>query len=171
MKAKFETEFGAFVIELSMQKAPVTANYFREIIESGAFTGSSIFRVVGGDNAAIRAENPIKVVQGGLKDTDPQPVPPVRHEPTSETGLSHQKWAVSTARFGPGETYGSFFICMRDEPELNFGGHRHPDGLGFAVFGNIVSGFDAVQALYDQREKDEFLNIPIPIHACRMVDD
>ena len=170
MKAKFETELGDFTIQLAMDEAPITAAYFRDIIKSGAFVGSSIFRIVGGDNAAIRADNPIEVVQGGLKDTDDQPVDPVCHEQTSETGHSQKQWSVSAARFGPGETYGSYFICMRDEPALDFGGKRHPDGQGFAVFGKVISGFEVVQAIFEKRESEEFLKSPLPIRTCSLVN-
>ena len=171
MHARFETEAGAFVIALDLEKAPVTAGYFKAIIESGAMNGASFFRIVGADNASMRVENPIEVVQGGLQETDRQPVPAVRHEPTSETGLRHKKWAVSTARHAPGETYGSFFICMRDEPGLDFGGKRHPDGLGFAVFGEVISGFDVVDTLFDRREGKEFMDRPIPIVRARLIGE
>ena len=134
MKAVFDTECGVFEVELALDRAPVTAGYFRDIIKAGAFDGAGFFRIVGEDNASLRADNPIQVVQGGLTDTDPQPVGPIRHEPTSESGLRHQKWALSTARNGPGETYGSFFICMRNEPALDFGGdagaYDHDAGAG-----------------------------------------
>ncbi len=171
MRAKFQTECGAFEIRLALEEAPVTAGYFRDIIQAGAFNGASFFRIVGPDNASLRTDNPIEVVQGGLRETDPQPVAAIEHEPTSATGLRHKKWAASTARYDPGETYGSFFICMRDEPELDFGGARHPDGLGFAVFGEVVSGFETVEAIFGRRETEEFLKNPIDIESCVLVEE
>ena len=170
MRARFSTECGEFEIALALEKAPVTAGYFRDIIQAGGFDGATFFRIVSNENASLRAATPIEVVQGGLTEDDPQPVPPIRHEPTSETGLRHKKWAVSTARHGPGETYGSFFICMRDEAVLDFGGKRHPDGLGFAVFGEVTAGFDAVRALFARGEDEEFLKRRIKISACHLTD-
>lgn len=167
--ARFETEFGDFDIELALERAPITATYFRDLISGGALSGSTIFRIVSAANGSLRADHPIEVVQGGLKDTDAQPIAPIAHEPTSDTGLLHKQWAVSTARFDPGQTYGSFFICMRDEPSLDFGGGRHPDGLGFAVFGSVVKGFDVVEALFSRAEPEEFLKNQIPIKSCYLV--
>lgn len=164
----FETECGAFSIRLALENAPITAGYFKALAAQGAFDGTSFFRVVAEDNASLRSHTPIEVVQGGLRETDPQPIPPIGHEPTTQTGLRHNKWAVSAARYGPGETYGSFFICMRHEPALDYGGARHPDGLGFAVFGEVVAGFETIKAVFERREPEEMLQDQIVIHKCRL---
>lgn len=168
MKAIFDTECGMFTVHLALTEAPITAGYFRDLIENSAFDGASFFRIVSAKNASIRADYPIEVVQGGLRETDPQPIVPIMHEPTSQTGLSHKKWSLSAARYGSGETYGSFFICMRDEPELDFGGARHPDGLGFAVFGQTLDGFETLETIFQRRERDEFLKKPVIIQSCKI---
>jgi peptidyl-prolyl cis-trans isomerase A (cyclophilin A) len=168
MLAFIQTPLGQIDLQLALEDAPVTAGYFQELIQAGALDGSSFFRIVGEDNASMRSDNPIVVVQGGLTEKDPQPIAPVRHEPTSETGLKHKKWTLSAARFGPGETYASFFICMRDEPSLDAGGARHPDGLGFAAFGQVTGGFDVVSAIFERREKTEYLKRPITISRCAL---
>ena len=36
----------------------------------------------------------------------------------------------------------AFFICIGDQPSLDFGGMRNPDGQGFAAFGRVVEGMD-----------------------------
>ena len=165
---EFETDYGLFSMELMLDVAPVTAGYFKALIEAGALDGSSIFRIVGKDNAEHRPDYPIEVVQGGLKAEDPQPIAPIAHEPTSKTGIRHIKWTVSAARFGPGETYGSFFVCMADTPNLDEGGQRHPDGLGFAGFGRVISGFSVLGAMFVHREALEMLEVEIPIHRARI---
>ena len=167
MKAIFITECGCIEIDLALDAAPITAGYFRDLISKKAFDNTTFFRIVSAENASLRAENPIEVVQGGLRETDLQPEPPIVHEPTSVTGLTHKKWTLSTARNGPGDTYGSFFICMRDEPALDFGGRRHPDGLGFAAFGSVSGGFEAVQAVFDRKEREEYLKKQISISSCK----
>jgi peptidyl-prolyl cis-trans isomerase A (cyclophilin A) len=66
-------------------------------------------------------------------------------ERTRDTGLSHVDGALSMARGGPDSARASFFICINDQPSLDFGGHRNPDGQGFAVFGQVVEGMDVVR--------------------------
>lgn len=163
-KASVSTAAGDFQIALFHQQAPLTAGYFSQLIDSGTLDNSSVYRMVHSDNNSHNPAHPIHVLQGGLQDSDPQPVAPVAHESTAQTGLSHRQWSLSTARFAPGQTYGSFFVCMRDEPALDFGGKRHPDGQGFAVFGQVIAGFTVIEALYQQREAQEYLQQPVPIH-------
>lgn len=169
MRALFESECGNFEINLALESAPLTAGYFRDLILRGAFEATSIYRIVSLKNASIRAEAPIEVIQGGLKDTDSQPIAPISHESTSQTGLLHKKWTLSTARFNPGETYGSFFVCMRDEPALDYGGDRHPDGFGFAAFGEVVSGFSTLEAIFACQEPEEFMKHELQIRSATIV--
>ena len=51
------------------------------------------------------------------------------------------------ARNAPGTASSEFFICVGDQPELDFGGHRNPDGQGFAAFGRVVDGMEVVRAI------------------------
>lgn len=168
---QFETECGSFEIELNVKNAPLSSAYFRSLVEAGAFNGSSFFRITSEENASIRSENPIEILQGGLKDSDPQPLAPIAHESTAQTGLQHTAWTISLARFEPGRTYGSFFICMRDEPELDFNGRRHPDGQGFAAFGRVSSGRDTLRHIFERREEKEFLASPVTIDVARISRD
>jgi peptidyl-prolyl cis-trans isomerase A (cyclophilin A) len=91
---------------------------------------------------------PISVIQGGVQDPA-RALPPVRHETTAETGLRHEDGVISLARTEPGTGGGSaFFICIGDQPSLDFGGMRNPDGQGFAAFGRVVRGMDVVHAIH-----------------------
>lgn len=157
------TALGVFAIKLDTANAPVTAGYFRQLAADGLLDGTSIFRIVNSNNNQHNPACPIHVVQGGLMENSGTPLPSIAHETTEDTGLCHTKWTVSAARQGVGETYGSFFIVMRDEPTLDFGGARQPDGQGFAAFGEVISGFSVVEALFAQAEDAEFLQHQIPI--------
>lgn len=159
-----ETELGAFAIALDLARAPATAGYFRELLDSGVFDGSTVFRIVRPDNVETRTESPIDVVQLGHFDMDDNPAQSFAHEGTNVTGLSHVRWTISAARGDVGQNYPSFFICMRDEPALDHGGTRHPDGQGFAAFGAVTRGFDTVRRLRDVAESGEILAQPVPIH-------
>ncbi|HEX7336986.1 MAG TPA: peptidylprolyl isomerase, partial [Gemmatimonadales bacterium] len=58
-----------------------------------------------------------------------------------------------------------FFICIGDQPELDFGGKRNPDGQGFAAFGRVVRGMDVVRAIQTARAQGQTLTPPIGIQA------
>jgi peptidyl-prolyl cis-trans isomerase A (cyclophilin A) len=84
--------------------------------------------------------------------------------------LRHLRGTVSLARFLPGAVYHSFFVCMRDEPALDQGGARNPDGLGFAAFGQVVRGFEHLHRLYLEHartERGEYLDAPIGLRSFR----
>lgn len=165
---KIETTMGTIEIGLDDAHAPLTSEYFRKLADLGALDETSFFRIVTTANNSYNPAIPIHVVQGGRTDDDPLVLPPVKHEPTNETGLTHKKWAVSTARYEVDETYGSFFIVMRDEPDLDHGGRRHPDGQGFAVFGTVTGGHKVVEAMFLKAEENEFLSNKIRIIAAKV---
>ena len=51
------------------------------------------------------------------------------------------------ARAEPDSGQHNFFICIGDQPELDFGGKRNPDGQGFAAFGKVTKGMDVVRRI------------------------
>jgi peptidyl-prolyl cis-trans isomerase A (cyclophilin A) len=72
---------------------------------------------------------------------------------------------LSLARFAPGTGSSEFFFCIGDQPQLDFGGLRNPDGAGFAAFGQLVSGEDILSEIYARAEEDHLLKRPIRIRA------
>jgi peptidyl-prolyl cis-trans isomerase A (cyclophilin A) len=52
------------------------------------------------------------------------------------------------ARGGPDTATASFSIVIGNQPEMDFGGRRNPDGQGFAAFGRVVRGMDVVKAIH-----------------------
>lgn len=140
------TSLGDIRIELYPQRAPLTAGNFLRLIDGGYLDGASFYRVV---SPANDNGNPvISVIQGGLGDAA-GPFPPIPHETTADTGLLHVDGAVSMARAEPGTASTEFFICIGDQPALDFGATRNPDGQGFAVFGQVVDGMDVVRAIHE----------------------
>ena len=55
------------------------------------------------------------------------------------------------ARSEPGSAASEFFICINDQPELDFGGGRNPDGKGFAAFGKVIAGMDVIRAIQNMK--------------------
>jgi peptidyl-prolyl cis-trans isomerase A (cyclophilin A) len=162
------TELGRFRLEIREDRAPVSAGYFLTDVRAGRYDGSSFFRIVTLTNQQAEAERRIEVIQGGLKHVGGD-LPVIPHETTAMTGLRHLKGTVSLARFAPGAVYHSFFICLRDEPALDFGGVRHPDGQGFAAFGRVVGGFDVVERIFARAEPREYLEQEIRIEHVRIL--
>lgn len=168
-RVRIETGLGTFEIDVFEEQAPASAGYVLNDVRSGVFDGSSFFRIVTLSNQQAEKNRKIAVIQGGLKHEREDILPVIPHETTAMTGLRHMKGTVSLARFAPGAVYHSFFICLRDEPALDFGGARHPDGQGFAAFGRVTQGFEVVKRIFAQAERQEYLETEIKIDRVRML--
>ncbi|OYV01450.1 MAG: peptidylprolyl isomerase, partial [Burkholderiales bacterium PBB5] len=121
-----ETPLGRIVVELDTKRAPLSAADFLRYVDKGLYNGAGFYRSVRRDND--RGTPTIEVIQGGLLD-DSRALPPVAHEPTGRSGLKHLDGTLSVARSAPGTGGGAaFFICIGDQPGLDEGALRNPDG-------------------------------------------
>ena len=158
-----ETDMGAFELDIDTERAPVTATNFLRYVDGGYYDGGSFHRTVHGENQpndSIR----IAVIQGGRnRDAGGESFPPIELERTDQTGIMHRDGAVSMARGGPNTATHSFFICVGDQPSLDYGGMRNPDGQGFAAFGQVVEGMDVVHAIHRAPYEAQALTPPIRI--------
>lgn len=162
-----QTELGDIVLELYPQQAPVTVANFLRYIDEDRFAGACFYRVVRTGNQPNN-ETKIEVIQGGLKDDDhPQCLPAIIHEITAQTGILHKDGTISMARNEPGTASSEFFICVNDQPELDFGGRRNPDGQGFAAFGKVVEGMDVARKMQAQPANDQYLIDDININEIK----
>jgi peptidyl-prolyl cis-trans isomerase A (cyclophilin A) len=139
------TSQGEIEIDLYMEKAPITAGNFLQLVEGELLDGGSFYRIVTyeNDNGNPR----IEVIQGGLGDEE-SPFPPIDHETTEQTGILHKDGVISMARGDVGTASSEFFICVGDQPGLDYGNSRNPDEQGFAAFGQVVSGMDVVKRIH-----------------------
>lgn len=145
------TSLGSIDIEVDLARAPVSAGDFLKYVDQGRYAGAAFYRTVRTDND--HGQPIIEVIQGGLTDLSLE-LPAVVHETTRQTGIRHTDGVISLARGAPGSGGGAaFFICIGDQPALDFGGMRNPDGQGFAAFGRVTSGMDVVHAIH-QRPAD-----------------
>ncbi|MEI9928079.1 MAG: peptidylprolyl isomerase [Sphingomonas sp.] len=76
-------------------------------------------------------------------------LPPIRHEPTTLTGLKHLDGTISTARLAPGSARGDFTISVGDQPSFDADPSKPGDNLGYAAFGHVVEGMDVVMKIFD----------------------
>lgn len=141
------TSLGDIEMEIDATAAPITADNFLRLVDGGHLDGGSFYRAVSPENDNGRPV--ISVIQGGLGDAQ-GPFAPIEHETTQKTGLLHLDGAVSMARAGVGTASTEIFICIGDQPALDYGADRNPDGQGFAVFGRVVNGMDVVRAIHTQ---------------------
>jgi peptidyl-prolyl cis-trans isomerase A (cyclophilin A) len=158
-----KTDLGDIKVEVFAGKAPVTAANFLRYVDAGLFKDSSFYRVVRMDNQPQNLVK-IEVIQGGLGFSDvDRPFPPIAHETTAKTGIFHKNGVISMARSEPGSATSEIFICIGDQPELDFGGNRNPDGQGFAAFGRVIEGMDVVRKIQQQPDENQMLKEPVKI--------
>ena len=164
-----ETDLGTIELEIDAARAPVTAENFLFYVDAGHYDGGQFHRTVTPGNQPDD-EVKIEVIQASVaaaKESEARA--PIALERTRSTGLSHRDGTVSMARSGPDTATSSFFICIGDQPELDFGGKRNPDGQGFAAFGRVVNGMDVVKKIQASPHEQQRLAPPIRIRSIRRV--
>jgi peptidyl-prolyl cis-trans isomerase A (cyclophilin A) len=159
-----KTELGNIYARLYLRKAPVTCTNFLKYVDSALYDSSCFYRVVRMDNQPGNIVK-IQVIQGGRYENEEKGFLPVEHESTLKTGIRHRDGALSMARSEPGTATSEFFICIGNQPELDFAGKRNPDGQGFAAFGKIVKGMDVVMQIHTIRTTSQYLEKPVLIRS------
>ncbi|OIQ37622.1 MAG: peptidylprolyl isomerase [Bacteroidetes bacterium MedPE-SWsnd-G1] len=162
-----KTDKGDIIIELYPEKAPITVANFLKYVDANKYENSAFFRVCNTQNEAERSI-PIEVIQGGLNE-NAEGFPPINIETTKETGLKHENGTLSMARLEPNTATDSFFICIGNQPELDFGGKRNPDGQGFAAFGKVTKGMDVVKAIQQMKDTSQYLVEPVVIKNIKRI--
>jgi peptidyl-prolyl cis-trans isomerase A (cyclophilin A) len=158
-----QTEKGDIEVELNAAEAPITVANFLKYVDGKFYDGGQFHRTVKPDN---QPDNKIKieVIQAGINpEKAKQEFAAIKLERTRDTKLSHKNGTISMARDGPDTATSDFFICIGDQPELNFGGQRNPDGQGFAAFGRVVKGMDVVKKIQASPAEGQTLSPPIKI--------
>lgn len=163
-----KTELGDISIELYPAKAPVTVANFMRYTDKKLYNGSSFFRVCTPANEATRKVK-IQVIQGG-NVPDSLSLDSIKIETTKSTGLQHKNGTLSMARNGPNSATSQFFICINDQPALDYGGARNPDGQGFAAFGKVTKGMDVVKKIQAQKDTSQYLVKPVKIYSVSRVE-
>lgn len=135
-----DTSAGRIVIEVNDRAAPITGGNFLKYVDQHRLDGTSFYR-------AMKSGPGTGLVQGGTNNDPAKVLPPIAHEPTTETGLSHVDGAVSMARYDPGTATGDFFISLGATPSYDAGRSYSIDAYGFAVFGKVVEGMDVARAI------------------------
>jgi peptidyl-prolyl cis-trans isomerase A (cyclophilin A) len=138
VRVTLQTSAGAIVLELDPGRAPITTANFLHYVDTGRLDGTEFYRATRMGAGGL--------VQGGVRDPR-RLFPPVAHEPTSQTGLSHIDGAISMARLAPGSAQMDFFVMVGPQPGFDAGPNAGGDLLGYAAFGRVVQGMDAVRQI------------------------
>jgi peptidyl-prolyl cis-trans isomerase A (cyclophilin A) len=162
-----KTELGDITVEIFEPKAPITATNFLKYVDSGRYDGSVFHRTVTLDNQPNDKVR-IEVIQGGMLPRE-KSFGPIPHESTEKTGIKHVNGAISMARSRPGSATSSFFFCINNQPELDFGGMRNPDGQGFAAFGQVIAGMDVVRRIHGRPAEGQSLNPSVKIISIERI--
>ena len=163
----FETALGTFSVLLHADRAPLTAANFLAYVDSGRYDGSSIFRIVNPDNQTASDPVRISVIHGGTRPLADSNLPMITLETTQLTGLAHKHGTLSMGREERDSAEGDFFVCIGDQPHFDFGGARHPDGLGFAAFGEVCEGMPVVEAIFAAAGPEEYLEPEAEVRIVR----
>jgi cyclophilin family peptidyl-prolyl cis-trans isomerase len=160
------TELGDIELELDAKRAPITASNFLHYVQEGYYSDGIFHRTVTLSNQPHSAIK-IQVIQAAANPRKTNELaPPILLERTRDTGLKHRAGTISMARDGPHTAQDEFFICIDDEPELDYGGKRNPDGQGFGAFGRVIKGMDTVRKIHTSAAEGQSLRPPIRIQRA-----
>ena len=171
VRVVISTDFGDIEVDVDTENAPGTSANFLRYVDAGHYKGGQFHRTVTMDNQPNDSVR-IEVIQADVNEEEfgEQGFDAIPMERTSVTGLRHVDGAISMARGAPDSATSSFFFCINDQPSLDFGGNRNPDGQGFAAFGQVVSGMDVVRMIQGQPVDAQQLDPPVRITSVRRAD-
>ena len=170
VRVALDTSAGRILIAVHVARAPVTAANFLHYVDQKRLDGTSFYRSVGSADYGF--------VQGGAQNDPRRLLPPIKHEPTSQTGLTHDDGALSMARYAPGSATGDFFIVLGKMPGMDAHPEATGDNQGFAVFAHVVEGMDVVKAILAAPKsptagegvmKGQMLEQPVKILTARRI--
>jgi len=166
------TPLGRIVIGLETKRAPITAANFLKYVDRRLYDGASFYRA---SRPPGSAADDFGLVQGGLQNDPKKVLPPIAHESTLKTGLSHVDGTISMGRYAPGSAQADWFICLGDQTYLD-ADPKDPKTPGFAAFGRVTEGMEILKQVLvmpvDPRKgegamKGEMLAKPVPILTAR----
>lgn len=169
---RISTDLGDIDVEIYLDKAPITASNFLAYVDAEKYNKHAFFyRVVRNDNQPDSRVK-IQVIQAGYcidSLIEKYQFKPIKHETTKETGIHHRNGVISMARLEPGTASSEFFICIGNQPELDYIGDRNPDGQGFAAFGKVIRGMKVIRKIQHLPDRDQYLLKPLKIKSAKRI--
>jgi peptidyl-prolyl cis-trans isomerase A (cyclophilin A) len=165
------TPLGRIVIALETQRAPITSANFLRYVDRKLYDGASFYRA---SRPKGSTTNDRGLVEAGHPGHPEKLLPPIAHESTAQTGLSHLDGTVSIARNAPGTAQADFFVCLGPQSYLD----ATATEPGFAAFGRVTEGLEIVKQILvmptdpekgEGAMKGEMLLSPVPIISARRI--
>lgn len=148
-----ETTSGDILLELDPEKAPKTVENFLKYVDEGFYDNTIFHRVI-----------PNFMIQGGGLDAKMKEKPTHDSIPNeADNGLKNERGSLAMARTAePHSASAQFFINLTDNDFLN---HREPtrDGWGYAVFGKVADGMDAVDKIAKVKTRSHGMYDDVPV--------
>jgi peptidyl-prolyl cis-trans isomerase A (cyclophilin A) len=171
VRVRLETDAGPILLELDHRHAPITTENFIAYVDQHRFDNIVFYRSSHTPHDAAHG-----FIQGGIRHNYRLLLPPIPLEPTSRTGLRHLDGTISMARTTPDSAMGDFVISIGAQPGMDAGPNAPGDHLGYATFGRVVEGMDAVRRIHNMATdphagsgsmRGEMLSPPVRILSAR----
>jgi peptidyl-prolyl cis-trans isomerase A (cyclophilin A) len=146
VEVELQTTEGDILVALEVERAPITAGNFLRYVDQHRLDGTVFYRAMVLD----WGDQPNGIVQAGTQYDPDRVLPPIAHEPTSVTGLSHVRGALSMARNEPGSATGDFSILLQDLTNMDADPTNEDPQFhdGYAVFGQVIGGMEVVERIH-----------------------
>jgi len=142
IRVLISTDKGDILAALDLRKAPITCANFLRYVDAARYDGSSFYRASRAPGAPDTG-----LIEGGIDDDARKLYPPIAHESTTTTGLKHLDGTLSMARDAPGTAASDFFVCVGPAAYLDANPSAPGDNLGYAAFGQVISGMEVARAI------------------------
>jgi peptidyl-prolyl cis-trans isomerase A (cyclophilin A) len=130
-KANFDTSKGAFTVTVTRGWAPIGADRFYNLVKNGFYDDARFFRVLDGFMAQVGIHGNPTIAKAWMTAR-------IQDDPVKQ---SNKRGFVTFATGGPNTRTTQFFVNFRDNAGL--------DKQGFAPFGEVTSGMNVVDRLYN----------------------
>ena len=152
-----KTNHGDIGVELFDEKAPISAENFRQYVTDGHFDGTIFHRVI-----------PNFMIQGGGFDADMNQKStrdPIKNE--ADNGEVNRRGTLAMARTtNVNSATAQFFINLSDNDSLNHGGRD----FGYAVFGEVSDGMDVVDTIAGVTTGNHGGHQDVPVDAIEIIE-
>lgn len=135
-QVQFETNVGNFVVDVNEKAAPKTAANFLRYVNEGFYNNTIFHRVIA--NFMVQGGG----FEAGMLQKETHAAIPLE----SINGLTNKRGTIAMARtMDPNSATSQFFINLKNNHFLD--ANQSPDGNGYAVFGQVVSGMDTIDKI------------------------